>query len=258
MKTTRTAGWLVCALSLLSSSLAIPQDSVVEQVRSICEAPSAERSSYFEVERRGGANGSVRVKFVGVLGAEGGVTLTEKEWEGVQRVLQGDQASDNQSYRRCARELTPILLRSKEDTGKNSENLPSYEELMGRVLESIPRNKFTYELIDGCAPVGSPFAYVRFGASTTMKRCEFELQFDVKVIESGLILRSPIHVSMENLIAARSCKTGRYVLELHGSIINFRNSDEGYVGVKFESERVRDAAYDAISELILYCNRDDV
>ena len=234
------------------------QSSVAPEVRAICEAPSGKRSSYFETKGKAEIDGNIRVKLVGVLGTGGEIVLTKQEWEGVQRVLRKDQVADNQSYRECAKELTPILIRAKDDriVKDTIAQYPTYPELVGHVLESIPRHKFTYELVDGCTPIGPAFAEIRINAKTTEKKCEITLQSNIKTIEYDDIFRTPLTVSMKNLVLVRSCKTGRYVLELHGPVVNHRNRDhDGYFGIKFEREDSRDRAYAAISALVKHCSK---
>lgn len=82
---------------------------VVQSIRQVCEAPS-EPGKFWKVSTSGEAGGKVRVKLIGVVNAKGTVDFSKGEWEGVQRVLQEQQAQENARYRDCAEKLTPMFL----------------------------------------------------------------------------------------------------------------------------------------------------
>ncbi len=81
---------------------------VSEAVSRMCSVPS-ERGSYFEVTGEGGleAGSGLLLKFVGanITG-----TITKKDWEGVQDVLDKDRSTDRVSSRDCVLKLTPVFL----------------------------------------------------------------------------------------------------------------------------------------------------
>jgi hypothetical protein len=51
------------------------------------------------------------LKLAGKANVGGRLNFSRKEWEGVQRVLQTQQQSDNENYRQCAEQLTPEFLK---------------------------------------------------------------------------------------------------------------------------------------------------
>jgi DNA-binding PadR family transcriptional regulator len=80
---------------------------IVTAIEKLCKAPSNKKSTYYQITARGKAE--LRVKILGLVG--GDANFKQKEWIGVQRVLQKDQLNDNQSYRNCTIQLTPIFLK---------------------------------------------------------------------------------------------------------------------------------------------------
>ena len=85
-------------------------------VTKICKAPSKEKSSYYKVF----ANGKIgfNVKFTDIKSK---VSFTKEEWNGFQRVLRKDQASDNKNYRDCSDNLSNILIANILSPKKNEQ-----------------------------------------------------------------------------------------------------------------------------------------
>jgi hypothetical protein len=84
-------------------------DKIVDNITRVCRAPS-ERGKYWEVKGGGQGTAKINIKLLGEVGGTGTVTLTQGEWEGVQRVLQEKQADENARYRDCVERLTPLFL----------------------------------------------------------------------------------------------------------------------------------------------------
>ncbi len=102
-------------------------EEVVNTVRQLCQAPG-ESGSHLRVSGGGAAEGSVRVKLLGVIGANANVEFDKSEWEGVQAVLREHQAGELANYRDCVRELTPLFLKassSDSDSGRNATKAPN-------------------------------------------------------------------------------------------------------------------------------------
>lgn len=110
------------------SILAIEINEITESISDICYQPSDGLSKHYEVVVKGDAD--FRVKFLGKLGGE--AEFNKEEWEGVERILQKDVATDRKDYRECVKELTPIFIQkfaSKESTFKLGEkNTPNLFE----------------------------------------------------------------------------------------------------------------------------------
>lgn len=113
----KRVGVLLFMFLLSSYEILIPAQEdnftkqVVDSVRNVCHAPG-EQGKYWEVEATG--KGDVNLKLLKKLpgaGVEGKVRFSKGEWEGVQRVLKEQQASDNADYRQCARALTPLFMK---------------------------------------------------------------------------------------------------------------------------------------------------
>jgi len=113
-------------------------DQVVSTVRRICHAPT-EKSEYLEINGAGNLKGDIRVKLLGMIGADGNLSFTKKEWDGVQNVLQEHQAGDNESYRKCATDLTPIFLekalKAQESNVNEVEKRSAVESQIKKVIE---------------------------------------------------------------------------------------------------------------------------
>ena len=104
---------LAVSTLLVGSQRAISDDwihAVSHEVQELCAAPPAERSAHLRVEGEAGVSADVRVELMGLVGGKGSASLTQEEWEGVQRVLPEDQSKDNARYRQCVERLTPLFL----------------------------------------------------------------------------------------------------------------------------------------------------
>ncbi|GEM_PF-4063437 len=106
-------------------------ESITKNVKELCQAPSS-RGKFMDFQIKGG--GEVQVKLLKLLGsprASAKATFDKGEWEGVQKVLQSQQAYDNANYRQCAEKLTPLFLKkfaNRYITAKsngNNQNSPS-------------------------------------------------------------------------------------------------------------------------------------
>lgn len=109
MKNKKYVALLILLTSLSISSNLYSKDTYTEIVTSIeklCKAPSDKKSTYYQVSAKGKVN--VHIKILGLAG--GNANFKRSEWTGVQRVLQKDQANDNQSYRNCTTQLIPIFF----------------------------------------------------------------------------------------------------------------------------------------------------
>lgn len=93
-------------------------NAISKTIKEICQAPSSV-GKYWNVKLDGSGNTTVKVK-VADADLKGNATFSKGEWEGVQRVLQEQQAQDNEGYRRCSEKLTPIFL--EKFSNKESEH----------------------------------------------------------------------------------------------------------------------------------------
>lgn len=82
-------------------------DKITRNIKDICLAPS-DKGKYWETSLKAGGETNVKLKFLGKASAEASFGIGE--WNGVQRVLQSQQAHDNTSYRNCVKRLTPLFL----------------------------------------------------------------------------------------------------------------------------------------------------
>lgn len=83
-------------------------DRITKNIRDICLAP-CDKGKYWETNIKAGGETNVKLKLVGKASAEASFGIGE--WEGVQKVLQTHQAYDNESYRNCVKQLTPLFVR---------------------------------------------------------------------------------------------------------------------------------------------------
>lgn len=108
---------ILSVVSVESSYASDPYTDIVNSIEKLCKAPSNMKSTQYHVSAKGKVN--LRIKILGLAGAD--AVFKKQEWEGVQRVLREDQAKDNDSYRLCSRELTPIFM-DKFYGGVNKKN----------------------------------------------------------------------------------------------------------------------------------------
>jgi hypothetical protein len=79
-----------------------------EEILKICQNPN-EVGTYLKIEGDGKGEVSVGiVKLLGKAGAEAKGNFTKEEWAGVRKVL--DQNSENNNFRACVVQLTPLLI----------------------------------------------------------------------------------------------------------------------------------------------------
>jgi hypothetical protein len=97
---------LVYGFAFLISSNALALDSSVENVKAICALVEGGKSSSISFKASADAKGLVRIVAAGV---KGDVTLTKEQHEGLQRVLQSDQAKDYANYRTCVKDTLPYF-----------------------------------------------------------------------------------------------------------------------------------------------------
>lgn len=82
-------------------------DAVSADVQQVCTQP-ATAGQHWAVT--GTASGNVGLQIRSLAGTAGTLSFSNEEWSGIQRVLASDQAGDNDSYRRCVEQLTPLFL----------------------------------------------------------------------------------------------------------------------------------------------------
>lgn len=86
-------------------------ESIKKNVMELCQAPS-DKGKFMDVKVSGGGEASVKLlKILGNTKLSTKATFDKGEWEGVQRVLQSQQAFDNETYRRCVEKLTPLFVK---------------------------------------------------------------------------------------------------------------------------------------------------
>jgi hypothetical protein len=97
---------LVYGFAFLMSANALALDSSVENVKAICALVEGGKSSSISFKASADAKGLVRIVAAGV---KGDVALTKEQHEGLQRVLQSDQAKDYANYRTCVKDTLPYF-----------------------------------------------------------------------------------------------------------------------------------------------------
>lgn len=111
----------ILLLLIFTASHAIANSllDIESSVRSVCMSPD-QSGKYWEV--KGSADARVGIK---ILGPTAGISgeFSKGEWEGIQRVLREEQASDNDSYRKCVMKITPIFV-SGFNIGEKQEITP--------------------------------------------------------------------------------------------------------------------------------------
>jgi hypothetical protein len=80
---------------------------VAADIVQVCTQP-ATQGQHWTIT--GNANGGVGVQINSLPSAAGSATFTGEEWSGIQQVLASDQVGDNESYRRCVEQITPLFL----------------------------------------------------------------------------------------------------------------------------------------------------
>ena len=88
---------------------------ITTSVERLCKAPTNKKSTYYKIVSKGKLGLKVKI-----FGLGGDATFKQEEWNGIQRVLQRDQANDNNSYRLCSIKLSPIFF-EKFTTQKKSK-----------------------------------------------------------------------------------------------------------------------------------------
>jgi len=83
-------------------------DRITQNIINVCQAPTTS-GKYWKVNVKGSGDAKIKLKIADV-GTSGEATFTKKEWEGVQQVLQEQQAKENADYRDCAKKITPLFL----------------------------------------------------------------------------------------------------------------------------------------------------
>ena len=101
---------LLFVLFGIGTAIADIFDEVVGSVQSVCTRP-AESGKYWNVDAKGEGDVSVSLTKLPQASLGGTLNFTKGEWEGVQRVLQDQVASDSANYRECVKELTPLFLK---------------------------------------------------------------------------------------------------------------------------------------------------
>lgn len=99
--------YIILPFQLQAQNLTIKQ--ITDNVKLLCAAPH-EPGKEFNLNTEFSADGSVRIKLIGFAGANGTISLSKSEWEGVRKVLPSEQSKENENYRECARDLAKILI----------------------------------------------------------------------------------------------------------------------------------------------------
>jgi len=117
--------FLLCSILLSGSTVAFSETlgEWTNSVRSLCMSPDTP-GKYWDVNAHADVGGGVRVKLVGEGDANAGVTFSKGEWDGIQRVLKEQQASENKNYRDCVMNIIPVLkdkINSKPGEGSEGK-----------------------------------------------------------------------------------------------------------------------------------------
>lgn len=99
---------LTTALShLANAEKSSLSDKITQNIKDVCLKPS-DKGKYWDIGLKAGGETNVKLKFLGKASAA--ASFNQGQWEGVQKVLQNQQAHDNASYRDCVKKLTPLFL----------------------------------------------------------------------------------------------------------------------------------------------------
>jgi hypothetical protein len=106
-------------------------DKITKNIKEICLAPS-DKGKYWDTRLKAGGETNVKLRFLGKASAE--ASFNAGEWEGVQKVLQSQQAHDNANYRDCVKKLTPLFLEKFVHNNQPKTILPLK---IGKAFEQI-------------------------------------------------------------------------------------------------------------------------
>lgn len=109
---------LLPVLVLSNSAFAIDTDKITESLERVCLTPS-QQGKYWTVTTKGSVEANSVIRWI-VAGIDGEATFTKGEWDGVQQVLKSAQAGDNDSFRKCVRDLAPLFFKRFEATDANT------------------------------------------------------------------------------------------------------------------------------------------
>lgn len=134
----------ITGLSYASESSLMEQ--VTLNVKEVCQAPS-DSGKYWDVKLEGGGDAKVKLKLAD-MGVSGQAEFSKGEWQGVQRVLQEQQAYDSANYRECVKKLTPLFLekfvpipgKSQSDVTSPSEPTKAYSSPSASKAKAVFEN----------------------------------------------------------------------------------------------------------------------
>jgi len=114
-------------------------DKITQNIRDICLAPS-DKGKYWDISLKAGGETNVKLKFLGKASAE--ALFNKGEWEGVQKILRSQQATDNASYRDCVKTLTPLFINkfvpSKQSKSKENKSGNKQKSINENIAQSTP------------------------------------------------------------------------------------------------------------------------
>lgn len=114
-----------CFLASLILVVISPSSSAVSlvdwtaSIKSLCMSPD-QPGKFWQIDSQASAGGDVQVKLIGKAEAGAGVTFSKGEWDGIKKVLQEEQASENKNYRDCIQAIVPLL---KDKLSENTKGL---------------------------------------------------------------------------------------------------------------------------------------
>lgn len=134
----------IAGLSYASESSLMEQATL--NVKEVCQAPS-DSGKYWDVKLEGGGDAKVKLKLAD-MGVSGQAEFSKGEWQGVQRVLQEQQAYDSANYRECVKKLTPLFLekfvpipeKSQSDVTSPSEPAKAYSSRSASKAKAVFEN----------------------------------------------------------------------------------------------------------------------
>jgi hypothetical protein len=110
---------LLCLCGLTEWSVVMSADTaalaaVTNDVKAVCTQPETQ-GEHWSVNGNAGGEAGLKISLLKLASVKGDLHFTKEEWSGIQRVLAADQAGDNESYRRCVKELVPQFLAKLRD-----------------------------------------------------------------------------------------------------------------------------------------------
>jgi hypothetical protein len=97
--------------------------AIMNNVKVVCQSPP-DQGKHWSVDMKGDGGVNLGLNFLkdAHLETKGEAEFSKEEWEGVQQVLREQQFADNNDYRKCVRDLTPLFLEKFSNNSESTDN----------------------------------------------------------------------------------------------------------------------------------------